>query len=146
MTNKEINNYLESAFDKYVPSFGSCETVGGEVVRACNRLIYRWFNDGDMIGVGYGNETCNAPARYIEHIASEHGVNLLIAEWTYDGTWEYGDEEKYEDKLYKQIEKVVKMLQEHPELFEEENFEDMYDYSDKSDSHWGDEEDEEDEW
>lgn len=140
MTNKEINNYLEDAFDKHVPSFGSCNTIGGEVVRACNRLIYRWFNDGDMIGVGYGNETCNAPARYIEHVASEHGVNLLIVEWTYDGTWEYGDEEKYEDKLYKQIEKVVKMLQEHPELFEEENFEDMYDYKDKSDY------DDDDEW
>ena len=50
---------LSRMFDEHVPMSGKADTVGGEIVRAISRIGYRWWNDGDHIGVGYGNETCN---------------------------------------------------------------------------------------
>ena len=51
--------------DKYVPASGAAETVGGEIIRAMDRIIYRYWNDGDKVGEGYGNQTCNSSYRYL---------------------------------------------------------------------------------
>ena len=48
-----------------VPDCGPADTVGGEIVRAANRLVYRYLNDGDMVGIEYGNVTCNPACRYL---------------------------------------------------------------------------------
>ena len=65
--NKEFNidGDLDSWFEDYVPQSGKANTVGGEIVRAAQRILYRWYNDGDMIGSGYGNQTCNPAARLL---------------------------------------------------------------------------------
>jgi hypothetical protein len=52
-------------FAYWVPRLGAAETVAGEIIRAMGRLRYRYWNDGDMAGVGYGNETCNSSNRYL---------------------------------------------------------------------------------
>ena len=54
--------------DRLVPGMGKAETVAGEIIRAVDRIWYRWYNDGDKINVGYGKETCNGTARYLEKI------------------------------------------------------------------------------
>jgi hypothetical protein len=59
------NEYFNDLRDKYVPGMGAAETRAGEIIRAMDRLIYRFFNDGDMVGKGYGNETCNSSYRYL---------------------------------------------------------------------------------
>lgn len=51
--------------DRLVPPFGPADTRAGEVVRALEKITYRYLNAGDRIGVGYGNETCNGPARFL---------------------------------------------------------------------------------
>ena len=56
---------LNQLFDELVPARGAAKTVAGEIVRAISRIGYRNYNDGDHIGVGYGNETCNPAARYL---------------------------------------------------------------------------------
>ena len=43
-------------FDKYVPINGSADTLGGEIVRAINRIVYRYYNDGDTVDRYCGNE------------------------------------------------------------------------------------------
>jgi len=43
------NNIL---FDKLVANSGASETVEGEILRAVNRIIYRWGNDGDYFWTG----------------------------------------------------------------------------------------------
>ena len=60
--NKEFN----ALFDQHVPAQGHANTLGGELIRAVNKIVYRYYNDGDRVGVGYGNETCNPAARFIE--------------------------------------------------------------------------------
>ena len=51
-------------FDKLVPGSGAAETVEGELMRAINRLVYRWYNDGDYFYKGYGAETAG-PVSFI---------------------------------------------------------------------------------
>ena len=54
--------------ERLMPASGKAETVAGEIIRAVDRIWYRWNNDGDKINVGYGKETCNGTARYLEKI------------------------------------------------------------------------------
>lgn len=46
-TSFNISSYQQNVFDKNVPGNGSASTDYGEFVRAFNKLVYRWFNDGD---------------------------------------------------------------------------------------------------
>lgn len=62
---KAIDAKMQELFEKYVPDSGAAETVGGEIVRAMNRIGYRFYNDGDMCHVGYGRETVNPACRYL---------------------------------------------------------------------------------
>ena len=47
---------FDELFDKYVPACGKANTLGGEIVRAINRIVYRYYNDGDTVDRYYGNE------------------------------------------------------------------------------------------
>lgn len=38
----------ETLIDKYMPERGEGETVASQIVTAVNKLIYKWYNDGDV--------------------------------------------------------------------------------------------------
>ena len=46
----EWNYYdkFETLIDKYMPMRGEGETVASQIVTAVNKLIYKWYNDGDV--------------------------------------------------------------------------------------------------
>ena len=50
---KRSNEY----FEKLVPGMGNAGTIEGEMLRAINRIAYRFYNDGDYFYKGYGTET-----------------------------------------------------------------------------------------
>ncbi len=54
---KELEDRNEPLYDKLVPGQGDAETVEGEMLRAINRIVYRFYNDGDKYFEGYGTET-----------------------------------------------------------------------------------------
>jgi len=54
---KALEDRNEPLYDKLVPGMGDAETVEGEMLRAINRIIYRYYNDGDKYFQGYGTET-----------------------------------------------------------------------------------------
>lgn len=130
---KKINGW----FERYVPMRGKAETVGGEVVRAMCRIGYRWFNDGDQIGVGYGNETCNAAARFLME-KCPRSVGDAVCD-----IWGCENEEKYDDGLNRLEERIVEYIEGSPELFDMENHEDMWSYEEWEDTHYEDEDEEE---
>ncbi len=106
----EAQQKLEEWFDEYVPAEGTADTLGGEIVRAVERVAYRWYNDGDMIFHGYGNVTVTPAWRFI----SKFVPNIDCPE-------------KFDDKPYTEYiedlcEIVVDYLTEHPEVFEKRNF------------------------
>ena len=49
---KKFNDW----YDNYVPSWGKCDTLAGEIIRAINRLVYRYYNDGDTVDEYGGSE------------------------------------------------------------------------------------------
>lgn len=87
----ENDKIWDSLFEEYVPSCGTADTVGGEIVRAMTRIIYRYYNDGDMAGVGYGNQTVNSSDRYLSYVVPNY--RLL------DGDFIEGDDDAYEEAM-----------------------------------------------
>lgn len=42
-----ISESLEKKRQELVPTMGQADTLEGETLRAFDRVVYRWFNDGD---------------------------------------------------------------------------------------------------
>lgn len=136
---KNVANEMERLYNELVPSMGKAETEAGEILRAFGRINYRFLNDGDMIGVDYGNETCNAAARYlVKHVGGNAAkeVNLI---WGYDYT------EAYKRFLDATEKAVYQYLLDHPEAFTN-GTEDFWTLSTYEDTHYCDDEEDEDGW
>ena len=84
---------INELFKELVPETGKADSLAGELVRAMSRIGYRFYNDGDQLGIGYGKETCNPAGRFL-------GVkgNDKIAKLTADA-WAVYSEEAYEKVL-----------------------------------------------
>lgn len=137
---KEVEAELSRLFDELVPLSGKADTVAGEIVRAISRIGYRYYNDGDRIGVGYGKETCNSAARYLKVKCGGE-----IAE-TVDAIWGIVSDRVYEVVLGILEKDVLDFLEAHPELKTEKNTEDFWQYLDSEedvDDEWDEEEDDE---
>ena len=119
----KYDNEIEVLFDELVPMSGKCDSLAGELVRALNRIVYRYFNDGDKIGVGYGKETCNPAARFLLENGNSEVNEVVSAIW---GTY---SEKMYEIGLNALAESVIDMVNKNPELRDAPT-EDMWDYED----------------
>lgn len=127
---------LNGLFEELVPDAGPAETKAGELVRAVSRIGYRYYNDGDKIGVERGNETCNAAARYIMSEFADQDFS-----WTVNGMWGLVSDRYYEKGLGLLIEQVVKYIESDPEISEEINECDYDDdYYEAEDAEWDKEE------
>ena len=102
--------------DRLMPGSGKAETVAGEIIRAVDRIWYRWWNDGDKINVGYGRETCNGTARYLEKI---RGTDFPAEVW--GGRLDDDAYTKFTDGL---VDEMFAFLKTHPELETTPNSED----------------------
>ena len=119
-----IRDKMDVLFEEIVPPSGKCDSLAGEIIRAASRIGYRFFNDGDQLGIGYGKETCNAAGRFLIKRTNEK-----IADIVSDMFGLYS-EEKYENKLKDMLDAVVEHVEENPELRKTET-DDMFDYRDE---------------
>lgn len=87
---KAVNN-------KYLPFRGEGDTIATQIVTAVNKLIYKWYNDGDV----YDNS--HYMTGWVNNISS-------FANWLYEHTsasdilesiWECQTGDEYEDILVK---------------------------------------------
>ena len=123
MTEAEKNEW--AAMEKrLMPPSGKAETVAGEIIRAVDRIWYRWYNDGDKINVGYGKETCNGSARYLEAVFGgelplEVCGSLPTEVW--GGQLNDDDYTSFTEEL---VEEVFHYLKAHPELETKHNDDD----------------------
>ena len=87
---KELEDRNEPLYDKLVPGQGDAETVEGEMLRAINRLIYRYYNDGDKYYEGYGTETAGPAHSFL--VNANHPLkaimNRLFKEFISDDEYE----------------------------------------------------------
>ena len=115
MTEAEKNEW--AAMEKrLMPPSGKAETVAGEIIRAADRIHYRWWNDGDKINVGYGKETCNGTARYLEKI---RGSEFPVEVW--NGSL---GEDAYTEFTENLVAEMYAFIKAHPELETTPNTED----------------------
>jgi len=134
-------------FDKLVPGSGASETVEGELMRAINRLVYRWYNDGDKFWQGYGAETAG-PAH--SFLVNSNQIDFPLQS-TLTSTFSKAvgaSDEAYERLIKFALEKVIDHVEATPEdeytplkqemfdfesEFEDEEEDDYDDYYDEED-------------
>ncbi|MBQ3349125.1 MAG: hypothetical protein IJG38_01885 [Thermoguttaceae bacterium] len=158
MLNEKTLDKFNELFDSLVPPSGSCGTLGGELLRAVNRVCYRWYNDGDRVWVGYGRETVNPAVRFLETLVeeSERTGAFTLAEMFKHYVEElyeheprsFSDTDEKYDELVDGLAEYAMVSIEMYKLGDIENtFGDMFDYADPKedvdrDDDWDDEEDE----
>ena len=127
---KAIDAKMHELFEQYVPGSGAAETIGGEIVRAMSRIGYRFYNDGDKARKGYGRETVNPACRYLVE-----GQHLKLNIWD-----NYYADDEYNYQMYEDFKNILEHLDQHPELFETKNKDDMWKHRDaKEDVDWDEE-------
>lgn len=129
------NDKFDELTEKYMPSSDNADTLAGELLRAANRIIYRYYNDGDMCDYGYGKETVNPAVRFL--IAEGTPAIKLIAKRFFD----FADNKQYKELLQKLADVVTEQIEKN-NLTEVENTKDMWDYADPD----LDKDDEEEDW
>jgi hypothetical protein len=140
MLDKILEEKNEALYDEFVPVEGRADTKAGELVRAVNRIGYRFWNDGDQIGIDYGNETCNAAARFIMFEFAGTEMDKVVT-----SLWGLRDEEMYEVGVEKLVREMIDYIESNPDSKVEPNTVDMYEYRKPEDEEWGFEE-EYDDW
>ena len=138
MTNTD--NRINELFRELVPFEGKADTVAGEIIRAICRIGYRYINDGDRIDIGYGKQTCNPAARYLQSVCDLR-IQLSIAIM-----WSEYNEAEYEELLEELKQDILDFLEKHPELKTTPNDTNMNDFTSPEDEDYWDDEDDEDEW
>lgn len=126
----DVDGNLNSWAEDYMPGSGKANTKGGELVRAAQRILTEYYNNGNMIGRGYGNETVNPAARYIVEKTSFEGNDEIKDMLNHIVQM---DDNEY-DSWLKRFEKDFEdWLRSNEQLFAEANDDDIADYSEDDD-------------
>ena len=126
---------INKLFKELVPETGKADSLAGELVRAMSRIGYRFYNDGDQLGIGYGKETCNPAGRFLGVYSEEAYEKVLdilcgaVADYVEqnpdlrnqptEDMWDFKDEEEDQDDSWDE---------EEDDWDEEEDYEDDEDY------------------
>lgn len=138
MISEALEKRNHALYADLVPMEGPAEKKAGELLRAVNKIGYRFWNDGDQIGFGYGKQTCNAPARYILEEFGDTEMAKIVA-----SIWGLYSEKLYEAGLEMLVETTIDYIESCPELCEEDNPYDMLDFFEAEDMEDDEEEEEE---
>ena len=135
--NPEDNKFHDAMYDMYVPACGKAKTLGGEILRAINRIIYKFYNDGDTVARYYSSS-------YNHSYGAEQFLAMKVPGSS--PMREITDDFEFEEAAHKNLVLIVNYLRKNPALFEAENNEDFLDLS--PEEIWDDEEewDDDDEW
>lgn len=121
--NEKLQDRINALFEELVPFEGKADSLAGEIVRAISRIGYRFYNDGDQLGIGYGKETCNPAGRFLAARTNQAIASMVWALW---GVY---SRDSYEILLGKLTEMVADYIDGHPEL-KNQSTPDMWSFSD----------------
>lgn len=116
----DIKELREVIFDALVPNSGKADTIAGEMIRAVNRIGYRYFNDGDVYFAGYGLETAGSSAIYLSKI-SKALETLLVRLYPENYLVSASAEKSYKNFITTLETRIIKMIQSSPELILKRN-------------------------
>jgi hypothetical protein len=115
---KELEDRNEPLYDELVPGSGKADTVEGEMLRAINRIVYRYYNDGDEYHTGYGTETAGPAHSFL--VNANHPLRSLVSKLFKDGT-------NYEQTIKDVLDAILDHIESRRGKYTP-NSEDMYDY------------------
>lgn len=87
---------FDKALEKYLPSTGEGETMASQAVTATNKLVYKWYNDGDVYDntkhlPGWANDLSS----YANWLARYYGCADIL-----DAIWDARSDADYEGILW----------------------------------------------
>jgi hypothetical protein len=126
----DVDGDLNSWAEDYVPGSGKANTKGGELVRAAQRILTEYYDGGNMIGRGLGNETVNPAARYIVKNTSYEGNDEIEDMLNHVIRMDDGE---YDSWLKRFENDFADWLRGNEELFAEPNDDDIADYAEDDD-------------
>jgi len=85
---------FQNIIDKYMPSNGEGETKASQVVTAINKLIYKWYNDGDVFDntyhlKGWWNDLSSYANWLYKNVFESKHILTTIEEAETDAHYEY---------------------------------------------------------
>lgn len=136
----ENKEFFDDKYERFVPWSGNCNTLGGEIIRAINRICYRFYNDGDTVARYYGSS-------YNSSWACDEFLCKRVP--GYESMKDIdNDDERFEEALCRNLNHITEYLRRNKALFEVENHEDCIANAPYMtyDDEYDDECDYEDEW
>jgi len=142
---KELEDRNEPLYDKLVPGQGDAETIEGEMLRAINRIVYRFYNDGDKYFEGYGTETAGPAHSFL--VNANHPLKSAMVKLFDEPSGDNSYERMLKDVLDMILDYIESrqgkytkntlggMFNYEPEFEEEEEDDDDYDYYDDEDDY-----------
>lgn len=86
---------FEEVTEKYLPTYGQGNTMASQIVTAVNKLVYKWFNDGDVYDNRYNLEgwanDLSSYANWLDRYASFKIGDLLLGIKAVDSEEGYTD-------------------------------------------------------
>lgn len=84
---------FESANDKYLVTVGEGTTMATQICVAINKLIYKWYNDGDVFDntygmIGWANDLSSFANWLYKHVSGAKEILLLIKHCCVDADYE----------------------------------------------------------
>jgi len=119
MINKKLETRNENLYDKLVPGMGDAKTAEGEMLRAINRIAYRYYNDGDKYYEGYGTETAGPAHSFL--VNANTSVRLAMEKIFSDGT-------NYEETIEDALEHIVSYIEAKQGKYTKNTFGGIFDY------------------
>ena len=120
---------------------GASEFAEGEMIRALNRLVYRWYNDGDKFFEGYGTETAGPAHSFLVNSDQINRGEQRKLEALFDSVVGTYDDKTYEDMLDKVADLVMSYVEGIPEDQYQELGREMFDFEPEYEEEDYDEED-----
>lgn len=128
----DLEKRNDALYSKLVPGMGKADTQEGEMLRDINRIIYRYYNDGDEYFRGYGTETAGPAHSFL--VNANTGVRSAMEKIFGDGT-------NYEETIEDALEHILSHIEAKQGKYTP-NTEDMFSYE----AEFEDEEDYEDDY
>jgi len=116
---KELEDRNDALYDKLVPGSGTSDTVEGEMLRAINRIAYRYYNDGDEYYRGYGTETAGPAHSFL--VNANHPLKAAMIKIFRDGT-------DYEKTIKDALDTILTYIESKQGKYTKNNLGDIFNY------------------
>ena len=116
---KELEDRNQPLYDELVAGSGKSDTVQGEMLRAINRIVYRWYNDGDEYHTGYGTTTAGPAHSFL--VNANHPLKSTMKQIFKMGT-------NYEQTLTDALDAILDHIESKQGKYTPNNVGDMFDY------------------